>query len=43
MTINKMTIKMLGQKCTVYRVIDQCGEVVRVFESLEEAQAFLAQ
>ena len=42
MTISKMTIKFLGQKCTVYRVLDKDGEVVQVFESLEEANAFVA-
>lgn len=42
MTISKMTIKFLGKKETVFRVLDKEGEVVGVFASLEEAKAFLA-
>jgi len=42
MTITKMTIKFLGQKCTVYRVLDKNGEVIRICESLEEAKAFVS-
>ena len=42
MTISKMTIKFLGKKETVFRVLDKDGEVVSVFASLEEAAAFLA-
>jgi hypothetical protein len=42
MTINKLTIKLFGKKETIFRVLDKDGEVVKVFLTLEEAQAFVA-
>lgn len=42
MTIDKITFKMFGQKTTVYRVLDANGEVVKVFETLSAAQAYVA-
>lgn len=41
MSINKLTIKFLGKKETVYRVLDKSGEVVQVFCSHEEADAYI--
>ena len=40
MTITKLTIKLFGNKETLYRVLDADGEVVQVFSTLEEAKAF---
>ncbi|WP_257721703.1 hypothetical protein [Variovorax sp. PAMC 28711] len=42
MTIDKLTIKFLGKRETVYRILDEAGEVLRVFAEKEEAEAFLA-
>ena len=41
MNIDKLTIKFLGKKETVYRVFKD-GELIRIFTSKEEAEAFLA-
>lgn len=40
--LDKLTIKFLGKKETVYRLLDNNGEVVRVFATKEEAEAALA-
>lgn len=37
--LDKLTIKFLGKKLTFWRLLDQDGEVVRVFETKEEAEA----
>lgn len=42
MTIDKLTFKLFGKKTTVYRALDENGEVVQVFETLEAAQAYVA-
>lgn len=42
MTITKTTIKFLGNKVTLYRVLDSKGEVLQVLESQEEAAAWIA-
>lgn len=42
MTINKFTIKFLGKKETVFRGLDENGEVVQVFATKAEAEAWLA-
>lgn len=39
--IDKLTIKFLGKKVTVWRVLDAEGEVVKVACSKDEAQAFI--
>lgn len=41
MTIDKITVKLFGKKETLYRAIDADGEVIRVFESPEDAQAWV--
>ena len=41
MTINKMKIKLFGKVCTLYRVLDQSGEVLYVAETAEEAQEWI--
>ena len=42
MTIDKITVKLLGQKLSLYRALDKDGEVIKVFETMEEAKAFIA-
>lgn len=42
MTIDKITFKLFGKKSTVYRVLDANGEVVQCFETLAEAQGYVA-
>ena len=42
MTITKMTIKFLGKKETVYRVLDASGEVLHVACSAEDAAAWVS-
>jgi hypothetical protein len=37
--IDKLTMKFLGKKMAFWRLLDANGEVVRVFESKEEAEA----
>jgi hypothetical protein len=37
-TIDKMTMKFLGVKGTVYRLFKN-GELIRVFDTMEEAEA----
>lgn len=39
MTINTMTIKYLGKKVTVYRLLNSNNEVCGVFYTKEEAEA----
>jgi hypothetical protein len=41
LTIEKFTVKFLGKKETVWRVLDSEGEVVKVVCSEEEATAFV--
>ena len=41
MTITAMTIKLFGKKETVFRVFNQTGEIVGVFATKQEAQAFV--
>ena len=41
MTINKFTLKVLGTKYTVYRVLVKDGEVLQVLDSHEEADAYI--
>ena len=41
MIINKITIKFLGKKESMYRVLDDAGEVLQVFMTKEEAEAFI--
>lgn len=41
MTIDSITLKLFGTKSTVYRAIEN-GEVVRVFDNREEAEAWIA-
>lgn len=42
LTIDKLTIKFLGKKETVYRVLDRAGEVVGVYSTKAEAEAAAA-
>lgn len=42
MTIDKITVKFLGKKETIFRAI-QDGEVVQVFETKAEAEAWVAE
>jgi transposase-like protein len=42
LTIDKLTIKFLGKKETVYRLLDQAGEVVAVYATKAEAEAAVA-
>lgn len=42
MTIATKTIKLFGQKNTVYQVLNSKGEVVKVAATREEAEAFIA-
>lgn len=41
MTITTKTIKLFGNKHTVYQVLNGKGEVVKVAASKEEAEAFI--
>ena len=41
MTISKMKIKFLGKVGTLYRVLDEAGEVLQVFETQQEAEEFV--
>jgi hypothetical protein len=41
MTITAMTLKLLGKKETVYRVFSQQGELLAVFATRAEAEAFV--
>ena len=41
MTIDKLTIKFMGKKETVFRVLDKDGEVLRCFETETEAQEWI--
>lgn len=42
MTINTFNMKFLGKKITMFRVLDNNGEVLQVLETKEEAQAWIA-
>lgn len=42
MTAKPFAIKFLGQRCTVWRVLDAAGEVVQVCETQAEALAWIA-
>ena len=41
MTISPIRIKFLGKTATLFRVLDATGEVLRVYETKAEAEAFL--
>lgn len=41
MTINAITIKLFGNKNTVFRVLNATGEVVQVLATKEEAEAWI--
>jgi hypothetical protein len=42
MTINTFNMKFLGKKITMFRVLDNNGEVLQVLETKEEAEAWIA-
>lgn len=42
MTINAITLKLFGTKGTIYRVLDKSGEVVKVCNTREEAEAWMS-
>lgn len=42
MKVTTMKIKFLGKTSTLYRVLDEAGEVLQVLESKEEAEAWIA-
>lgn len=42
MTISKITIKFLGKKETLYRALNANGEVLQVFSTQAEAEAWVA-
>jgi len=41
MTISKITVKFLGKKESMFRVLDKAGEVLQVFCTQAEAQKWL--
>jgi transposase-like protein len=43
MKIDSIIIKLFGTKSTIYRVLDNSGEPLQVFETRAEAEAYVAQ
>lgn len=41
MTINIIKIKFLGKTAAMYRILNSAGEVLQVFESKAEAEAYI--
>ena len=41
MTIHTMKIKLFGKVGTMYRVLDQSGEVLQVLETKQEAEDWI--